>query len=165
MHCTVRYCISFPYRRYEVVGTGYESSLNLVRSPPEEGSTADADSVGPDEEEDQEGLGGRDLGPGESLHDDIVAVVPDGDHGEDGADARDGARGPVQLTAKLTPHPVALGEGVDDDRPGLGQHHAEVRHRQVHHEHVGRGPQGLDLDRDLVGGQRRSSDLPSGRCR
>ena len=147
MYCTV--LLGFHYRGDEVVGAGNESSLGLVRSPPEEGSTADADSVGPDEEEDQEGLGGRDLGPGESLHDDVVAVEADGDHGEDGADAGDGAGCPVELTAELAPHPVALGEGVDDDRPGLGQHHAEVRHRQVHHEHVGRGPQGLDLQKDV----------------
>ena len=28
----------------------------------------------------------------------------------------------------------------------LGQHHAEVGQGEVHHEHVGRRPQGLDLE-------------------
>ena len=87
------------YRVYEVVGAGYESPLHLVSSPAKEGTTADPDSVGPDGQEDEEGLARGDLGPGEALDDDVVPVIADGDHGEDGADPRDGARGPIELAA------------------------------------------------------------------
>ena len=44
-----------------------------------------------------------------------------------------------------SPHPVSLGECVDDDGDPHGGHHAQVGEREVHHEHVGGGPQGFDL--------------------
>ena len=139
------------YRVYEVVSTRYESSLHLVSSPTKEWPTADANSVGPDQHEDEEGLARGDLGPGEALDDDVVPVIADGDHGEDGADPRDGPRGSVQLAAQAAPHPEPLAEGVDDDGPGLGEHHAEVRQGQVHHEHVGGSSQGFHLNKKSRG--------------
>ena len=44
-----------------------------------------------------------------------------------------------------SPHPVSLGEGVDDDGDPHGGHHAQVGEREVHHEHVGGGPQTFHL--------------------
>ena len=134
------------YRVYEVVGAGDQSSLHLVRPPPEEWPRADTESVGPDDDQDEEGLARGDLGAGETLDDDVVPVVANGDHGEDGADPRDGPGGPVQLAAEGSPHPEPLAEGVDDDGPGLGEHHAEVGQGQVHHEHVGGSSQGFYLN-------------------
>ena len=44
-----------------------------------------------------------------------------------------------------SPHPVSLGECVDDDGDPHGGHHAQVGEREVHHEHVGGGPQTFHL--------------------
>ena len=49
-----------------------------------------------------------------------------------------------------SPHPVSLSECIDGDWKAHGGHHAEVREGQVHHEHVGRGPQVLHLQEDVA---------------
>ena len=56
----------------------------------------------------------------------------------------------MYLLTKGSPHPVSLGEGVDDDRQPHGGHHAQVRKGQVHHEHVRGCPQTLDLEEDVA---------------
>ena len=59
----------------------------------------------------------------------------------------------VQFYFQITegsPHPVSLGEGVDDDWQPHGGHHAQVGEGKVHHEHVGRSPEGFNLQEDVA---------------
>ena len=49
------------------------------------------------------------------------------------------------LHTEGSPHPISLFEDVDDDGRGLGDHHAHVGEREVHHKHVRGGPQGFYL--------------------
>ena len=49
------------------------------------------------------------------------------------------------LHTEGSPHPISLFEDVDDDGRGLGDHHAHVGEREVHHEHVRGGPKGFYL--------------------
>ena len=59
----------------------------------------------------------------------------------------------VQFYFQITegsPHPISLGEGVDDDWQPHGGHHAQVGEGKVHHEHVGRSAEGFDLQEDVA---------------
>ena len=98
------------------------------------------------------------------LHNDIVSVVANSDHSHDGAGSKDGSKTSVEPTCcgatklnlssvqfyfqitEWSPHPISLGEGVDDDWQPHGGHHTQVREGKVYHEHVGRSSEGFDLE-------------------
>ena len=98
------------------------------------------------------------------LHNDIVSVVANSDHSHNGAGSEDASKTSVEPTCcgatkvnlssvqsyfqitEGSPHPISLGEGVDDDWQPHGGHHTQVREGKVYHEHVGRSSEGFDLE-------------------
>ena len=53
----------------------------------------------------------------------------------------------MRSAPELAPHPVALGEAVDDNGQPHRGHHDQVGHGQVDHEHVAWRSQGTSLRR------------------
>ncbi len=91
-----------------VVAAGVEQPLRGVAAPQvQHGRQADRHAVAPDAEEDDGRLPRGDLDPAEALDDDVVAVVADDHHVEDGHAAADGAQEAVHLAPHGTPHPVS----------------------------------------------------------
>ena len=121
-----------------VIGAGEEHALGGVAAPNvEQGGQGDADGVAPDGQDDGHGFSGRDLSAVEALDNDIVPVVSNHHHGEDGSNAADGSSEAVQFASKSSPDPVSLHENVDGDSGAHGGHHDQVGDGQVDDEHIG----------------------------
>ena len=132
-----------------VVGAGVEHTLGGVVSPDlHEGREGNADGVTPDGQEDGHGLARSDLDTVESLDNDVVAVIADHHHGEDGHNTADGSNETVEAASKSSPSPVPLHEDIDGHNRSHGGHHDQVGEGQVDHEHVGGCSEGLDLQED-----------------
>ena len=65
-----------------------------------------------------------------------LPIIADDNHAKDGASAADSAQEAIDITQEFSPHPVALGEPVDNHRQAHRCHHHQVRDGQVHHKHV-----------------------------
>ena len=74
-------------------------------------------------------------------------IIADDNHAEDRARATEGSEKGVDVAPELAPHPVALGESVDDHGQPHRGHHDQVGDGQVDHEHVAWRSQGTSLRR------------------
>ena len=65
-----------------------------------------------------------------------IPVIANDDHAKNGTGAADSSEEAIDVAPELAPHPVALGEPVDNHRQAHRRHHHQVGDGQVHHEYV-----------------------------
>ena len=92
-------CSLIDPRGKEVIGAGEEQPLGHVVAPAGERGSADEDGVAPDYTEDSGGQAGADLLTGEPLHNDVVSIVTNQNHGHDRAGAKDGSKASIEATS------------------------------------------------------------------
>ena len=120
-----------------VIGAGKQHALSGVPAPNiQKWRQRDADGVAPDGQDDGHGFSSGDLGAVEALDNDIVSVISNHHHGENGSNSAHGSREPVQFAPKSSPDPVSLHENVDGHGRAHGGHHDQVGDGQVDNEHV-----------------------------
>ena len=120
-----------------VVRAGEEHALSGVSTPDiQKRREGDTDSIAPDGQDDGHGLSSGDLSSVEALDNDIVSVISNHHHGENGNNTAHGSSETVEFASKSSPDPVSLHENVDSHSGSHGGHHDQVGQGQVDDKHV-----------------------------
>ena len=81
----------------------------------------------------------------ESSHNNIVTIIPNEDHGPEGAQAGNTTSSCIDTATKFTKTPIVALEHVDGERETIGEEHHKVRDCKINDQHVGRAAEGCIL--------------------
>jgi len=127
--------------RQVVGGAGIEDTFRKVSAPAEERWQRSKNAVKPDEDHHGSGFTEGEGLAGNSVDDDIVAVVGDEDQGPDGSESSHESTESVNTAVEGREHPHSTAETVVGEDWEVGDHHLEVEESKVGDQKIRRSLQ------------------------